>query len=436
MKSMNLSIGGVSPRSILVVDDDPLVRRALAAQLAPLGCRLEFAADGVAALAQIAEQPPDLVLLDISMPGLDGFEVCRRIKGNLETAGIPVIHLTSLGDEAKERSFAAGADDFLVKPAHLLELRSRIRSHLLIRSLQEEVKASQELERVWSWEKPRTAKVLVVVSDPDLREFVVDEMRNEGHDAAWADSIKGCLARFGAGLPDLLIISHQLHDGSGEAFVGHLRNFVKSRDLPVLILCSREALGKKGSGPESGPVDYLTVPTHAGALKVRGDILLRQGRLLAGRSLERIGPGHDLILDPPTGAYSEAFLEAHLTLLQGSFNLASQALGLLGVGCYQEVGGWQESRDLIHRTAAQLSAALRPGEALCRVADRTFVVLMPGTDLAGIDQRIQSLIQAGLVATVAGLQATPRLPASTLLRRMALTLQKKAKHGSPAPALR
>lgn len=424
MDPVTISLGDVPMRTLLIVDDDAVVRRYLEAQLARLGCRLTFAEDGLEAMARIEEDPPDLVLLDIVMPGMDGFEVCRRIKGSLATQHIPVIHLTSLGQEAKERSFEAGADDFLNKPLNIVELRSRVRSHLLIRSLQDELKAAQGMHRGWRWEEQAKARILAVVSGVELREWTVDKLRTQGHDVLWADSLRASLPQLSQGLPDLLVIEHQLSDGSAQDFVGHLRNFARSRDLPVLMLCSREALERKQVAPDAGPMDYLAVPSNGAELRVRVDVLLREGRLLQGRSADRIGVERDLLVDPPTGAYSEAFLEAHLSLAQPWFARAHMPLALLGAGCYQKVAGWLEAKDLMARNARFLSSSLKPGEALCRVADRTFVLILPGTDAKGLEARIQALRQGGFQGTLAGMPVPPGLTAGTLLRSLAQILRK------------
>lgn len=421
---MNISLGEVPLRTILVVDDDAVVRRHLEAQLSRLGCRLAFAADGLEAMARIQEDKPDLVLLDILMPGMDGFEVCRRIKGDLQTRHIPVIHFTSLGQEAKERSFEAGADDFLNKPLNLVELQSRVRSHLLIQSLQEEIKASQGVHPGWRWEEQPKARILAVVSRLEEREWVVDKLRTLGHDVLWADSLRGCLDQMAQGLPDLMVIDYQLSDGAAADFVGHLRNFVKSRDLPVLMLCSREAMERKQVPPDSGPMDYLVLPSDGTELRVRVEVLLREGRLLQGRSADRIGLERDLLVDPPTGAYSEAFLEAHLSLVQGGLVQAHQPLSLLGAGCYQPVSGWLEAKELMVSSARILNATIKAGEALCRVADRTFVLLLPGTDAKGLELRIQALAAAGFQGTLAGLPVPPGASAGTILRSLATALRK------------
>ncbi len=115
--------------TILIVDDEPFGRETLAALLQPQGYQLIFAADGDDALALAIAQPPDLVLLDVMMPQMNGFEVCQRLRANPFTREVPVIMLTALDDrESRLLGFDAGADDFVSKPFDRAELRGRVRT--------------------------------------------------------------------------------------------------------------------------------------------------------------------------------------------------------------------------------------------------------------------------------------------------------------------
>jgi two-component system KDP operon response regulator KdpE len=110
---------------ILVVDDDPQVRRAFRAILASQGCSVIEARDGNEAIEEIKADSPDLVLLDINMAGIDGFETCRQIRG---FSDVPIIIVTVRGDENdKVIALDAGADDYIVKPFGTQELLARIR---------------------------------------------------------------------------------------------------------------------------------------------------------------------------------------------------------------------------------------------------------------------------------------------------------------------
>jgi signal transduction histidine kinase len=124
-----------TPAHVLIVDDDTASRSTVAALLSPAGYRLRFASSGEEALAAVGEETPDLVLMDVMMPGLDGFEVCRRLRALLREDYIPIILITALdGRKDIVQGLEAGADDFLPKPVYGAELRARVRNLLKVRA--------------------------------------------------------------------------------------------------------------------------------------------------------------------------------------------------------------------------------------------------------------------------------------------------------------
>jgi CheY-like chemotaxis protein len=139
-----------APR-VLVVDDRPESRKLLALRLAHEGYTVEQADSGEAALARVAAQAPDLVLLDVVMPGMDGFEVCRRMREMPAMRGVPVVMVTSLeGTEDCVRGLEAGADDFILKPFRPAELQARVRSLLRVKSLFDAGQRQQAALAEWS----------------------------------------------------------------------------------------------------------------------------------------------------------------------------------------------------------------------------------------------------------------------------------------------
>ncbi|MCU0646021.1 MAG: response regulator, partial [bacterium] len=135
---------------VLVVDDIQLNRKLQKTYLEAEGYEVVLAPDGIEALKRIEEESPDLVLLDIMMPKMNGFQVCRHIKSDDRTRFIPVIMVTALNElEDKIKGIDAGADDFISKPFHKLELLARVKSLLRIKHLHDELEIKiRELEAV------------------------------------------------------------------------------------------------------------------------------------------------------------------------------------------------------------------------------------------------------------------------------------------------
>ena len=169
---------------VLVVDDQPANVRLLEAILAPRGYDVASASSGEEALAMIAASEPDLVLLDIVMPGMDGYQVCRTIRERTETAYLPVVMVTASGDEQKVKALEAGADDFLTKPINQSELLARVASLARIKRYQDTIK--RQADELAGWNRELETRVETQVAQlermgrlrrflsPQLAELIVD----------------------------------------------------------------------------------------------------------------------------------------------------------------------------------------------------------------------------------------------------------------------
>ena len=134
--------------TVLIVDDLPANLALLFDYLEQEGFKVLVAQSGANALLQIQYLKPDIILLDIMMPGLDGFETCRLLKGNAETCEIPIIFLTAMDDPVdKVRGFELGGVDYITKPLSEIEVLARLRTHLTIRNLQNRLKRQLEFAR-------------------------------------------------------------------------------------------------------------------------------------------------------------------------------------------------------------------------------------------------------------------------------------------------
>jgi adenylate cyclase len=170
--------------TILAVDDQPQNLRLLEAILSPHGYRVVRASSGEEALERLPGCGADLVLLDIVMPGLDGYEVCRRIRADPDTAYLPVVMLTASGDQEKVHAIEAGADDFVAKPLNQGELRARVASLVRIKRYQDTIR--RQAAELSSWNQELADRVEAQLGElervsrlrrflaPQLAELVVD----------------------------------------------------------------------------------------------------------------------------------------------------------------------------------------------------------------------------------------------------------------------
>jgi adenylate cyclase len=233
---------------ILVVDDTPANVKLLVDLLTAKGYAAVAASSGEEALVRIGVQPPDLVLLDIMMPGLSGYDVCRKIRANPATALLPVVLCTSL-DPKQERvnGIEAGADDFIPKPINQQELFARVKSLLRIKTLQDEVKAQaaqlaewnlkledrvreqlaqmERLSRLKNFFSPQLAEAIVAggADDPlksHRREITVVFLDLRGFTAftetADPEEVMGVLREYHAAMGELILA----HEGTLERFTG------------------------------------------------------------------------------------------------------------------------------------------------------------------------------------------------------------------------
>jgi CheY-like chemotaxis protein len=212
--------------TILMVEDNALQRRQIEAQLEPLGHRLISAANGQEALDRMKESVPDLVIMDAVMPSMDGFKACEMIKADPRTASVPVIVLTALSRDAKDRSYAAGADDFLRKPANTMLLQVRVQTHLRIRALA--LRAGTTA--------PARPKVLVVSASSLVRSQVQNHYGKDQATFFEAQGDSQARAQIMAHRPDVVVLDTELLEGSAQILSVAIKEAEELKETPILLL--------------------------------------------------------------------------------------------------------------------------------------------------------------------------------------------------------
>ena len=199
--------------TILIVDDNPTNVELLSDFLENSGYNLLIAEEGHAALELAANEQPDLILLDIMMPGLDGFETCRRLKADRATKEIPVIFSTALTDtEDKVKAFAIGAADYITKPFEFAEILARIETHLSIRKLQKSLlKQNVELQQ----ENINRRRVLDALKESRQRyrvlaDYSTDMISQQSPDGIYRYVSPACQMLLGYDIEEM--IGHSMYD--------------------------------------------------------------------------------------------------------------------------------------------------------------------------------------------------------------------------------
>jgi len=205
-----------APQTVLVVDDSTINRRLLQSLLERMALRVQSAEDGQAALDSVAAAPPDLILLDVMMPGMDGLEVLRRLKRSEQTYLIPVVMVTAMQElDTRVEALEIGADDFLAKPIVAVELKARVRSLLRTKALHDQMVRHQEtLEAEVA---RRTVKLRSVVLDTVQRLSQAGEFRDEltGNHVARMAAYSAAVARamgLAEATVDAILVAAPLHD--------------------------------------------------------------------------------------------------------------------------------------------------------------------------------------------------------------------------------
>lgn len=396
---------------ILVVDDIPANVKLLEARLLAEYFEVLTADNGVDALAICDRTQVDLILLDIMMPGMDGFEVCERLKANPRVAHIPVVMVTALDQPAdRVRGLKAGADDFLTKPVNDLQLISRVKSLLRLKTLSDELRNRAETARHlgfddgWRMGEGRpeeTARILLVDARANSQERIIKALKPIANVVAMSDA-QAALFEAADSAFELVIVNSNFDDYDPLRLCSQLRSLERTRFLPVLLIAEQGAEDMIIRALDLGINDYIVRPIDPNELVARSLTQIRRKRY-NDRLRASVQQTIELaVTDPLTGLNNRRYLDNHLSVLFKRSVNRGRPLSVLitDIDRFKHVNdafGHDAGDEVLREFAARVRSTVRGADLACRYGGEEFVVVMPDTSpeiAAAVAERLRMAVES------------------------------------------
>ena len=409
---------------VLVVDDVPANVKLLEARLSAEYFDVITAMNGQEALAICERAQCDLVLLDVMMPDMDGFEVCRRLKSNSATHHIPVVMVTALDQPSdKVRGLEAGADDFLTKPISELALTARVRSLARLKMVVDELRMRALTSRDIGIESPerealadtgRGGRVLIVDDRPASYERVAAMLTKEQEVEVETDPNRA-LFRAADGNFDLLIVSLNLENFDALRLCSQLRSLERTRNIPILVITEPDNNARMVRGLEIGVNDFLLRPIDKNELLARVRSQVRKRRYTE-RLRDNVQMSIEMaITDALTGLFNRRYMESHLSTLVEQAASRGKPLTVMVVDidyfkAINDSHGHDAGDDVLRDFALRIKRSIRGIDLACRYGGEEFVLVMPETDMAVaamVAERLRRRIAAEPFAIQQGSRVVP-----------------------------
>ncbi len=378
---------------VLVVDDIFPNVKLLEARLSAEYFEVATAMNGPDALAICELGIIDIVLLDVMMPGMDGFEVCRRLKSSPTTAHIPVVMVTAL-DQPSDRvkGLDAGADDFITKPVNEMSLLARVRSLVRLKAMTDELRARADSTRDLGMnplaeaaaETGQNGRIFVV----DDRATSADRIRatlEQNHIVSVEPDPQVALMTAADGAFDCVLVSLGLQNFDGLRLCSQLRSLDRTRSTPLMLVAEAEDESKVLRGLDLGVNDYLLRPIDRNELLARVRTQVKRKRY-SDRLRENLQASMEMaITDPLTGLHNRRYMQSHLSALVSERQARGKGLAVcvLDVDHFKAVNdgyGHDAGDEVLREIALRLRKCVRGVDLLARFGGEEFIIAMPDTD--------------------------------------------------------
>ncbi len=380
---------------ILIVDDVPASVRLLAAKLSNEYYETLTATDGHQALKAVAEDDPDLVLLDVMMPGIDGFDVCRRIKQDPKTIHIPVVMVTALGGrEERVRGLNVGADDFLTKPVDDTTLFARIRSLVRLKRTLEQWRLREETSGQFGFNPESEFQVdsgteahVVLVDDSTVQRANICEALAAENDRVTVVDDYDTPGRIVDLAGDVVIISLSSDSDAPLRLASRLRSLEPTRQTPILLIGDAEDSEQFIKALELGVNDYVVRPMDEQELVARVRTQVRRKRYqdrLQTTFLQHLSMA---LTDSLTGLHNRRYLSSHLDSMMRRMRENDKPVSLLMIDIdhfkkINDTYGHAAGDEVLHEVGQRILRNIRGFDLAVRYGGEEFVVVMPDTPIS------------------------------------------------------
>lgn len=374
---------------ILVVDDIQANVDVLEAKLSAEYYDVLTATRGAKGFEMARREKPDIILLDVMMPDLDGFEVCRRLKADPETRHIPVLMLTALdGRDDRLRGLEVGAEDFLSKPIDDVQLMARVKSLSRLKVVIDELRSREASGRRMgviegrdmadAALEVRTGGQILVIDDNARQAARITAALKESH------RVNPIGAEANGPPPDLIIVSIHAKAYDGLKVVAKMRSSALMRHLPILAVVEPDDSRRALRALELGAHDVITRPIDEDELRARVRTLIRRKRYMDALR-NTLDQGLELaVTDQLTGLYNRRFMQGQLAPLvqRAAHGGEPVSIALADIDFFKRINdsyGHDAGDAVLKEFALRFASNTRPTDFACRPGGEEFLVIMPAT---------------------------------------------------------
>ena len=402
----------VTKSKIMIVDDEPMNVKLLAAMLPSDLYDPICAYNGGEALQKVAEESPDLILLDVMMPGLDGYEVTRILKNDLKSQDIPIILVTAFGGtDNKIRGIETGADEFINKPVNKLELLARVNSLLRLKHYQDQLKArtcsilsftaNQQQKHPFA-EADSQPRILIVEDNEMDAKLIQRSLEGEPYHIKLVKDGEETLNTVRQEKIDLILLDIMLPGKNGYEICQTLKAMEQTQNIQIIAITGLSDMDSKVKGIELGADDYLIKPVNRQELKTSVRSLLKKKVYLDKLCTKYEMAVYTAITDQLTGLYNRGYFDHFLDRevkrsLRDNTPVALLMMDIDNFKKINDVFGHQAGDRILEQLADIVKRNIRGIDLAARYGGEEFVVVMSNTDKYEAEQageRIRQSIHA------------------------------------------